>query len=569
MSGAESQGADLALECVALGPAVRREGRDYGLGTRGLNLSDSAEVLLEDFALSLSEWAKRGPPPFEILFWLGDRDRQYALLKAAYLGRGGMGPIAVAQGVLIPEAAMAAIHGWAHRLLPLIPEPAMIPWEAKILKVDREALAAAPAAPAPESVVAHARHLATRPAPWGLVNLGAPESADESRRRFLNAVPWQRVDVRPSWTTSTDLPPIGRFSPAQISLGLTTGAGGRNEIRLDGLAEPLPPGFEMFLDIFEPPPGPETGTVSFAALDAMATPKWKPADYRGQPPHRIIVGAIEDILRQKLSSSAFWEVLGLIAANIGRLEPGAERDEAVLAITTLFSDMASPDPAIFARLLGEYIGRVWNRLPGKREQPLLWALERDVLGRLGADDVRSLVHNCLDDRLAARLAGMLEAQRDRDAGDPGRMPLAAARALIDELSQYRSRDPIDAQTVRLLAAAIGLSEALVRAQPSDPAAAGLTDAAAALGERLLTAEARGTAGWIAGAPRVIAWLVTLMRRGAGQASLVAWMADLGREIDRKGSPIELYAPDEVDAESVRRFCMIIGVVRSKPPRLPA
>jgi hypothetical protein len=560
---------ELVLHSVTLGPAVRRQGRSYGLRTTGLGLSDSAQVLLEDFALSLSEWAKRKLPPFQILFWLGDRERQYALLKAAYLGPGGMGQIAVAQGFLIPEATMEELRGRAHRLLPLIPEPDMTPWEPGTVAVKWDAARGVPwlspmldPPPAPE-IVARGRFLAMQAPPWQTLDVGAARQADLCRRQLLDAVLWQRTSLKPSWTTSLDLPAIGRFDPDRIALRMTAGEDARVESAANADLPPLLDSQELLLDLFDSSDDldEEAEPASRAARKAMGIPKSKP-EYAHLPPHRAIIDALQDILREGLGSDDFWEVLGLVARNSARLGPGPRRDEAVLAITTFVADSARPDPRTFAELLSHYLEKVWGRLPGRQEHPLIWVLDRDVLGWLEPSHVRLLIEACLNEELAGRLAGLLEAQLARPAGAPGRMQAPATIALIEELGQRYKRHRVGPNSLRVLGAAIGLGGALVEAEPESADADQLVKVGADQLDTLMGKKAQAVPEWGEIAFRFLPGAVRLLRHRRGQEILGLLVADARKQLAPRPSEADFDSSTELYPNVVARLAIVGAFARA-------
>ena len=210
--------AEFELECIVLGPADLRRGRDYGVRAGGASLGDAGRALLEDFCLSLSEWTQRGdPPPFEILFWLGQKEDTYALLKCAYLGVGSMGTVALAQGLLIPAAVMDEMDGHAHRVLDSIPGPKTGEWTARGIVLPARGPNVAPAG----QVTGLAATLRRSAVPWPVVHF-VDWRMEESRERLLDAIEWRRASIQPGWCTTTRLPRVGRFVPGDLPLRMQT-----------------------------------------------------------------------------------------------------------------------------------------------------------------------------------------------------------------------------------------------------------------------------------------------------------------------------------------------------------
>ena len=114
------------LPWVFLGP--RSQGRNYSVTalTPGVRLNRQAENRLEDFALAMAGWADiaagRKVKGFHCCFQLGE-EGPWLLARVRFMGRVGLGTVAMATAVLIPPDLMANADFRAHKLVGSLPEP--------------------------------------------------------------------------------------------------------------------------------------------------------------------------------------------------------------------------------------------------------------------------------------------------------------------------------------------------------------------------------------------------------------------------------------------------------------
>lgn len=502
------------LECIILGPADLRRGRDYGLRAGGKSLSDAGRAMLEDFCLSLSEWTQRGdPPPFEILFWLGAEDKSYALLKCAYLGVGTMGTVALAQGLLIPMTAMVAMDGHAHRLLDSIPEPMRGEWTAHSIAWQQRGPRIAPG----RQVTELGAQLRRGPLPWPVVHIVDWELKD-SRERLLDAIEWSRASILPGWCTSIRLPRIGRFVPGDLPLRMPTiaelpadGRGGvyvRGDQVVSGLGR-IGPEVRLHDQLFGIGRDEAEGKLSRRLVDAIG--RWS-SDYSGRPPRQMVAYAIDDVLRLGLSSDEFWSLLEILARRAAKIGDEDLKVEATRGIETFFARATTAEPAAFAPLLMAYLERVASFLPGQGEEPLRLAIERDILGHLDPDELCRLFERGLADRFSRELAVLLERHAERRPDDPDRVGAEMAAVVAEALSQSLAGREHDEEALALLGASMGLSAAVAKTT-RDPRAADRLARAMNKQEKVLTsAPMRALPGWADAAfgflPKLFAFLMS-------------------------------------------------------------
>lgn len=107
---------------LVIGPWSR--GRSYGVvrASPGGEVGRADQALLDDFALSLSSWAKRQTGGFVAAFALPGGG--FALVRARHMGEADLGPVALASVVRVSADLAAAAGGRLHRLLDQIPDPA-------------------------------------------------------------------------------------------------------------------------------------------------------------------------------------------------------------------------------------------------------------------------------------------------------------------------------------------------------------------------------------------------------------------------------------------------------------
>lgn len=552
----------MRLECIALGPANLRRGRDYGLRSGGEALGDAGRARLEDFSLALSEWAKRGDPPFEILFWLGDSDQSYALLKCAYLGRGAMGTVAVAQGLLLPKEAMRTIELRAHRLLDLIPTPTVEQWAARHVTWRPRGPGVLPA----EAITDLGSDLRRSPMPWPIVHI-VDWKIEETRYRLLEAVEWPRASVRPGWCTTTRLPSMGKFVPTDLALRMSIVADlpeqGRGDIYVrdeqvfSGFG-PTPPEVRLHDQLFRIDRTAAHDGLSQRTIDAIG--QWRPA-YQGLPPYRMVAYAIDDVLRQGLSSDEFWSLLVILAHRSAEIEEAPLRAEAVLGIVTLFSEATTAQPAAFAPLLMDYIERVSRLLPGQEEEPLRLAIERDVLGHLDANGIGLLLERGLARRFPRRLADVLARHRDRSPSDPDRIGLAAATALVEALNESFGEGVIDDDALALLSASVMLGASLAEANSHRSGQDRLAKALVRQGETLMGPAIRALPGWTAAAVRFAPkHFQVLLSHPAGEVARARWEAETTTMLRGHSERMRLNDDAIPDSDTVAQMLAIRSLV---------
>jgi hypothetical protein len=540
-AASEARDDGVTLECVVLGPASRRRGRDYGLRAGGRALSGAGRRLLEDFALALSEWAIRAPSrPFATLLWLGENDQAYVLLRGAFLGRGEMGPVAVAQGLLIPPAAMARMRGRAHRLLDLIEAPSLQPWAAPTVHADAALIDAKPEQSYPRMHELGAKVIPREP--WGtVVNVLGKDQAAVTRA-IMDWVPWVDLPRRPAWASTRELPSMGSFSPEKIGLFLvdcdappTAIGAGEGELYTDGTLiwgeKPPSPGWILLDTLFR---GPKLtaddlddagGTVAISENARVAMVRQLHSDdYEGIPLHRVVVRAFHT-LAGEVTPAEFWDAFEMAARNIDRLQAD-QRAAAAKGISMVFESMSS-DPVIFASALNNYVERIWDNVigfPPQADVPLKLLLERDVLGRIDAGPVEALMGAGLAVRFPAELAEALGRQRRRPAGDPGRLRGRALHTFLHALDAAFEAEPLNDTTLPIIGPALAL------AAIPDPEAE-LEAVADQLSERAMAPAACALAGWAAAAPEIVP--PTVRRRAARETD--PWMQQL---IDKAGASLE-------------------------------
>ncbi|HYD12868.1 MAG TPA: hypothetical protein VEC11_08470 [Allosphingosinicella sp.] len=565
---------ELNLQSVSIGPAILRQGRDYGLRTRNLGLSDFAAELLEDFALSLSEWAKGGRRHFEILFWLGEKDGRYALLKGAFLGPGGMGPIAVAQGVLIPEEVMRSIGGRAHHLLPEIPTPSLHEWEAVSMNVRwplRDGTVSSDGTgPAPPAELASlGLMLASSPPPWSPVSLSASEDTERHWQQLLDAIPWERLAIQPSWSSTDELPEMGRFSLRPIAL-VSAGSKGGASVSHGPVAmankapgrtplQAADPSLELLVALFDKLDPVERAALSPAALRALQAPKWTP----GQPPQENVLNAIYDLLSGELDSRDFWDVLELVSIRTGRLEAPDAREAVAQAVTTFFSSTASSDREVFVPMLSQYIERIWVHLPGNREQPLLWALDRDVLDRMDPSEIRLMVDTLDRSRPTSELAAWLYRHADTSSEAGDRISPEAALALVDELNTIYEPGKLTPPSIDLLGAAVSMAERVAAEAPRGDTLKRLVRAVRHQCDLLMANEAKVLPGWKVASLRFFPRIVSFFRRHRIAAPLRAWCAEISSAFSQSPSPLGLREPTQRSPDAVAHLLVLHSLTNAR------
>jgi hypothetical protein len=528
------------LEPVVFGPALRPEGRNYGLRRSPSSLTGASRAYLQDFALSLSEWAKQGDARFELMLWL-PRDELYLLLKGAHLGRGTMGPIAVAQGLLLTESMIEAVDLRSHRLLPLIPEPSMEEWGERPLDWDVSAL------PEPGGragadlgdVTELALELLERPAPWPSVYVTG-EGAAAVRLGLLDAIEWRKTKERPSWLIG-NLPAMGRFDPAHLALRFPqagqplSGDYRIEDGRATGGQRGVSPAMRLFYRLFRiPDERPES--CSNAALFAVVNGKWAPA-YAGEPPDRVVAAAIDGLLEAGLSTGAFWDVLEILARNAEALAGEEERAAAAGGIATFFSASAPDSPGSFAPQLELYMDRVWPHLPGETLLPLTLALERDVLGRIQPDYLARLLRAGIALQFPDAFCAALRDIRTGSAGGEARWTARSAVALVGTLERIEAEHGAEAVPLCVLAAAAGLASDLF-SSPGAAAEPGLRSAVETAAAGLADAGRQAQPDWFGLARFPLARAVRLLAARAREAPILLCWAR-GSVVALREDPLQL------------------------------
>lgn len=371
--------------CVLLGPSAR--GRDYRiLSGRADDLDPEERGLLEDFALVLASWAKRGGGAFVALFPLGSR--RSALVRARYLREDDLGPLARATAALIEREQIARIGFAAHRLLGAVPEPD---------ETQSPGVIALPADVGPVETPLPNPGLA-----WMDQAILTDADPESTLKRLIDGVepPVQRARLT-GWATAAGLPRIGAFDPAERLRLIVTDdrAAWRREVgRTRGEAS----GGRLAIEHAPPP----TAWLAWRALAATAPGAgdqlWDPA-WAEQPADAVVALATVGLCRN-LAAPDRVSLLEAVARAADRADdPAVGHALAAGFARSLEVLMEAGEARGAATYLEPLVARI-GTLPMAARETLVRsaAREPDALGVLGAAAIARLGEHGLARTLAER-----------------------------------------------------------------------------------------------------------------------------------------------------------------------
>lgn len=190
------------------------KGRDFGIlpDSRGVRLSSEASALLADFALALLAWGQAsGGGRFDAFFPLHRDGTRFCLVRVAHRGVGDLGPLVVANALLLSAIDCAAFANRPHRVLGAISPPDDGPWQQELIEL-------APASFPPNSwlgptieALGARLHLYERPIVVSAADpLGVLGALLESAPRLPGWLP--------AWSTTSAIGRNGRFDPGTFAL---------------------------------------------------------------------------------------------------------------------------------------------------------------------------------------------------------------------------------------------------------------------------------------------------------------------------------------------------------------
>jgi hypothetical protein len=355
---------------------------------------------------------------------------------------------------------------------------------------------------------------------------------------------------------------MGRFSLADIALLMRSRQG--DAVTSGGLVatvdkapgrenlHPVDPSLELLVALLGRLDPREEASLSPAARKALQVPNWTP----GLSPQENVHNAIYDLMGEGLDSEDFWDLLELVSIRTGRLEAPEAREAVAQAVTTFFSSTASSDRNIFVPMLSQYIERIWVHLPGSREQPLVWALDRDVLDRMDPSEIRLLIDTLDRSRPLTELTAWLHRHADTDADGADRVSPESTLALIDELNVIYGSANLSSSAIRMLGAALGMAERAAAEAPEGETLKRLVSAIQTQCTLLMANEAKIMPGWVAAALRFLPRMVAFFRRHRIATPLQGWIAEIREALAAKPSPLGLREATETKPDAVALLAML-------------
>lgn len=460
-------GQTLRLRCVSVGP--RSEGRDYGLlpRFRSLRVPDAAGAVLSDFALALLQWGQGGDGDFALYFPLDAAEPLYLLARVAHLGSESLGPVVIANGLLLDRSALEAVDWRPHRLLGQIQSPRDGAWDS--LEIE----SALPSAPPPSATLAELGGALPRFGAPTLVVVDDPDTAERALKDILEGAP-NLAGLYPSWALTGDLPRVERFNPGRFGLVVVPGDPKRSP----------PPAYHISGGQLFGPPLPDSvawrlwNRLFLQALAGRRALLEEAAEYAPrvgqQDGNTTAIAAMQAVLRHPQAEGALWPLLESWAdgaASLGE-EDGILADQAVAAVVRELIEGQSEEAAK-AALLKAYLRDLAPRLT--RAPAMLAAglaaghgliplLDEDELALLlGRGLSRALAQALRDQELAGgdvvpeRLSLIAGAVVPRVAGASVSVEmLELAQAVVGEVAKGLKRRPEAFEALSGLA--LGLAE---------------------------------------------------------------------------------------------------------------
>lgn len=465
--------ANLAIRCVSIGP--RSGGRDYGLLSRfrDVRVSGRAGAVLADFALALLKWGQTGGRDFALFLPLEAAHSLYLLARVAHLRSESLGPVVLANGLLLDHAALDWADWRPHRLLPALRSPRSGEW-------DRREIEVAPVtAPSASSGALADLGMALPQLGNRLMVVTAPGDSSEAVATEILDSAHNLPGLYPSWCLASGLPRVERFDPSRFELIVAEGdpdaappdayrvVGGR----LDGPALPRSQAWRIWEALFLRALAGQRELIEAAAATA---PRY------GVDARTSAVAGIHAVLRHsRLDETALWSLFKLWSDTAAALtaEDGAEAEAAVaMAVRQLVEQQASE--AAKAALLQFYLRELAPRL--KRVSPMLpagIAAEHGLLPALATDDLRRLIAPGLSRALARALVEQEIA---------GAEPAADRLAVVAGAIRLPEQGGAPAELLELAEAVVAAALKTLAKAKADPN--GIGELALPIAERLLLAK---------------------------------------------------------------------------------
>ena len=455
MSPAAIPSPTIQLPGVTLGP--RSQGRNYGVTFRseGLRLPRPEENCLDEFALALAAWADHaasgGAEGFCCFFRLADNG-SWLLARARFLGRGGLGTVAAANGLIVPDEWVKGGGVRWRALADRIPEPAGRGWTPTALEIETaEILRPEPARPPqarPLDRLAHAllRH------PLRIEAEGSPR---EFLGRLLDS-PYA-PDPAGGWCETGRLSRNGAFDPATAfdlivhppGDGPPSDDPGRRFAKVAGDTVswsdiPESPAHELWEDLLD---AALTLPIRPAAREGLSRLIWR-REYAPISPVEL-VRIIVQRASEALPDGEALDVLEALAKATARLaDRPALQEEARTGLALAFTDfLQDATPQTAARLVEGYLSKLNPQLGGVADYMIsAETLERGLLRHLSAHAIAPLAQHGLVTGLAGRT---LEEIRARPLSTP------SLTALLGELKPVvGGKSPPSEESVQLTAEAL-------------------------------------------------------------------------------------------------------------------
>ena len=457
MSPAAITSPTLQLPWVTLGP--RSQGRNYGVTFRseGLRLPRPEENCLDEFALALAAWADHaaggGAEGFCCFFRLAD-EGSWLLARARFLGRGGLGTVAAANGLIVPGEWVAGGGVRWRALAARIPDPAGRGWTPTALEIETaEILRPEPARPPqaqPLDRLAHAllRHTLR-------IEAEAPQAPGELLGRLLDSA--YAPDPAGGWCETGRLSRNGAFDPATAfdlivhppGDGPPSDDPGRRFARVAGDTVswsdiPESPAHELWEELLEVALARPIRPAAHMGLSRL---RWR-REYAPVSPVEL-VRMIVQLASETLPDGEALDVLEALAKATTQLaDRPALQEEARTGLALAFTDfLQDATPQTAARLVEGYLSKLNPQLGGVADYMIsAETLERGLLRHLSAHAIAPLAQHGLVTGLAGRT---LEEIRERPLSTP------ALTALLGELKPVvGARSPPSEGSVQLAAEAL-------------------------------------------------------------------------------------------------------------------
>ncbi len=398
-------GTMLTIKAISLGSNAK--GRDFGIlaGSRSVRLTGEATTILSDFSLALLHWGQTHHHGFDAFFPVHADGSLHCLVRVAHLGPGQLGPMILANALLLSREECDALKGCVHQLIDQIQPPRDAPWKQTEMETDASEFTLLGESKSDLSKLGSVLHLCER----GIV-VHSPDPGRVVRQLLDNAI--YLPGLLHSWITTTTLGSNGRFDAQTFHLLVTDlGASPANVFVYDGksLSGPdLPnaPAWEVWEALVRKPLADRAGARWVKGLESLI---WNRDILESSPSELALAIMREFMAAPSVGGDEFWEAMLHWTDASAALETEM-RAIVQRSLAFVFGEVIQQQADLAAQtsLCEDYWSRLAPKLPDAPRAliPRL-ALEAGLLPKMSRSTLKAMVQAALIPVLFKEFAGSI------------------------------------------------------------------------------------------------------------------------------------------------------------------